>query len=267
MITPTTSTSTPSTLTQAAQRSTALGKDDFLKLLVTQLRNQDPLSPLQPHEFAAQLAQFTSVEQLTQLNDGLTAQTQATQLAAMLSKTNFSAALLGRHVTAAGNQVEVPASGGASIRVDVSGTGGHAKLHLRDALGAELAVRDLGSIAPGLQDLALPQDIPPGTYSYELEVTGSDGKAAAVTSYVSGVVDKVFFKDGQIMLRIGTIEVPIDSVSEIEIGSSTSTSPGAPPPSPTPSPTPSTSPPPASGPDVSDPWSPEPIRGGPRSRP
>ena len=255
MITPTTTTSTNPTIQSALRSASTLGKDDFLKLLVTQLRNQDPLSPLQPHEFAAQLAQFTSVEQLTQLNDGLVAETQAVQLAAMLSKTNFSAALLGRHVVAAGNQVEVPASGSATIRIEVGGTGGHAKLHLRDALGADVAVRDLGSMPP---------DLSPGKYTYEVEVTGSDGKAVAVTSFVSAVVGSVFFKDGQIMLRVGTIEVPIDSVSEIETVSSTSSSPASPPPSPSPSSPPS----PASGGDVIDPPLVEPVlRGGPPHRP
>lgn len=45
-----------------------MGKDQFLHILITQLKNQDPLSPLQDKDFIAQMAQFTSVEQLTQMN-------------------------------------------------------------------------------------------------------------------------------------------------------------------------------------------------------
>ena len=48
--------------------SSAVNKDEFLKLFVAQLKNQSPLDPLKGHEFIAQLAQFSSVEQLTNLN-------------------------------------------------------------------------------------------------------------------------------------------------------------------------------------------------------
>src|SRR5438876_921308 len=48
-----------------------LDKDDFLKLMLTQMKNQDPMNPLQSHEMAAQLAQFTSLEQLFNVNKNL----------------------------------------------------------------------------------------------------------------------------------------------------------------------------------------------------
>ncbi|AWB44299.1 flagellar hook capping protein [Paenibacillus sp. CAA11] len=58
---------------QAASKETkTMGKDQFLKLLITQLRNQDPMQPLEDKEFIAQMAQFTSVEQLMNISSGIT---------------------------------------------------------------------------------------------------------------------------------------------------------------------------------------------------
>jgi flagellar basal-body rod modification protein FlgD len=212
---------TPTTAAGAAGSAfgtgrTGIGRNEFLKLLVTQLRNQDPLSPLQPHEFAAQLAQFSSVEQLTQLNEAMGQQLQDGQLSLMMSKTAFSAALIGRGVVAAGHQVVVPATGRGHIRVEVGGTGGHAVLTLRDAAGRDVATRDLGSLPPGRQTLELPGDLPAGTYSYELKVTGSKDAAVPVQTYTTGIVDGVSFRDGAIVLKIGAIEIMVDDLVEIE---------------------------------------------------
>jgi flagellar basal-body rod modification protein FlgD len=68
-----------------------LGKDDFLKLLVVQLENQDPTSPLDDREFISQMAQFSSLEQMSQMN---------TTLSNLIvnNKINMSYSLLGKHV-------------------------------------------------------------------------------------------------------------------------------------------------------------------------
>ena len=95
-----------------ASGGSALGKDDFLKILVAQLQAQDPLAPMEGQEFASQLAQFSSLEQLTNVNDNL-----ETSQAFDIAMSNSSAiALIGKNVDAPGNTVDLK-SGGA-IRED-----------------------------------------------------------------------------------------------------------------------------------------------------
>jgi flagellar basal-body rod modification protein FlgD len=210
-----------SSSTQASR--TQLDRDQFLTLLVTQLRNQDPLSPLQPHEFAAQLAQFTSVEQLTNLNEAMAMQTQTIQLGHLLSEATFSASLIGRQVVVDGNQVEIPADGAGKVRFEPSAAGA-AELRLLDDKGNEVAKRSLGPVGKGRQTITLPDDLPPGTYHYEIKVTGADDKAVPVKTFTLGSVDAVYFRAGGIILRMGDIEVSMDGLSEIEPVTDTRTS-------------------------------------------
>ena len=66
-----------STSTSTTKTNNELGKDDFLQLLVTQLQHQDPLAPMEDKEFIAQMAQFTSLEQMKNMNNAVKI-TQAT---------------------------------------------------------------------------------------------------------------------------------------------------------------------------------------------
>jgi flagellar basal-body rod modification protein FlgD len=194
----------------------SLDKDAFMTLLVTQLRNQDPMNPADSSQLAAQLAQFTSVEQLSQLNDGMASQELSLQEATLLNKTSLSASLIGRCVVAEGNQVTVPTTGSPQIRIEVGAGGGHAKLRLLDSSGNEVTTRDLGVLPAGRQTLTLPADLPAGTYHYAVDVTGAGDAKVAVTTFTMGTVSGVSFKGGTIVLRIGTVEVPMDDLAEIE---------------------------------------------------
>lgn len=78
-----------------------MGKEQFLQLLVTQLKNQDPLNPMEDQEFIAQMAQFSSLEQLVNLNTSMEGLTEATNNQQMFSATSY----IGKYVTAVGNTI------------------------------------------------------------------------------------------------------------------------------------------------------------------
>lgn len=82
-------------------KNDALGKDAFLKLLITQLQHQDPLNPLDDKEFIAQLAQFSGLEQMNNISDGIKSLVNKTQEQDMLNSVNY----IGKEVVASGSSV------------------------------------------------------------------------------------------------------------------------------------------------------------------
>jgi flagellar basal-body rod modification protein FlgD len=201
--------------TQATGRTRDLGRDQFLELLVAQLKNQDPLSPLQADQFAAQLAQFSTVEQLTKLNDTVASQKQDSALQGLLDQTALGASLIGKHVLAEGDQVTITAGTPVTIDTSIGGSGGKGTLTVYDGTGAVVATSSLGNVGGGNQTFRFPGGLPSGTYKYKVEVTDSKGNGVPVRTYTQGVVDGVQFENGTIWLRIGGTRVSIDKLSLI----------------------------------------------------
>lgn len=70
--------------------SAEMGKDQFLKILITQLKNQDPMNPMEDKEFIAQMAQFTTVEQLMNIN---------TQVSSLSQSLSIASSMIGKEIT------------------------------------------------------------------------------------------------------------------------------------------------------------------------
>ena len=196
-----------------------LGKQEFLQMLVTQLRYQDPMNPMEGQEFAAQLAQFSSVEQLVQMNEQFGEQAAAAQ--ALLQATNSNTALgtIGRSVFALGDQVELPAQDPelAEVSFTVGGYGGRATLVLLDQNGTEVGTTDLGVLGAGRQTVKLgdaAEGQPAGVYSYRVDVKDGD-KAVDVETYMTGRVDGVRYGADGAVLTAGKLVIPIGQVIRV----------------------------------------------------
>lgn len=199
-----------------------LGRNEFLMLLVSQLRNQDPLSPMDATQFATQLAEFSGLEQLIQLNERFQAQVDITSMMSISINTSLASSLVGRQVLAVGTEVFVPDSGEASITVDIGGAGGSATLRLFDVNGVEIAVQKVGTVNGGRQTIPLNDlNLASGIYTYEFTVTGADAVTVDVTQYSSGLVDGVLFANGAILLQAGGLLIPLARLIEIGAGPTT----------------------------------------------
>jgi flagellar basal-body rod modification protein FlgD len=217
------SSSNSSSTNSSAGTLSSMSKDQFLMLLVTQLKNQDPMSPMDSSQFATQLAQFTSVEQLVQLNTAVGNQSTAVQMGTLSGQAALGASLIGRQVIAEGNGVSIPASGKASVVLDVGTGGGKGTLTLKNAAGEVVATRDLGMIQGGHQTVALPSDLPAGDYTYSVSIKDSKDAAVPVATYTTGVVSAVEFNSGSILLRLGGLKVALGSVTEVDPAPGSST--------------------------------------------
>lgn len=111
---------------------TILGKDDFFRMLMAQLQNQDPLSPMDGSQFAVQLAQFSSLEQLQNLNTQMTAISQSQ----IISKSAFALGLIGRDVeVVSGEETEIATVTGFRIQEDsIALSLGNREVDLKDVI-------------------------------------------------------------------------------------------------------------------------------------
>src|SRR5690554_2468491 len=147
--------------------STILAKDDFLRLLVTQLRHQDPLNPLDQNEFLAQTAQFTSLEQLQGINDQLSTLRETAGQSTLAE----AAALLGRTARSAGRDLTME-SGGTELPFIVETEVSQVVVEILDAEGRVVRQITTGPLEPGTHSVTwdgrdgVGQMLTPGSYFY-----------------------------------------------------------------------------------------------------
>lgn len=205
-------------LTQQKSGS-VVGKDDFLKLLVTQLQNQDPLNPMDSTEFTAQLAQFTSLEQMSNMNESL----DSLLMYQASINNSQTVGFIGNNVVGKGNTVSVVSQGTpAPISFSLAGEANTVGLSIYDSTGKLIRVIDVGSMSSGEQSLiwdAKDQSgnaVTPGAYTYKITAKDSEGEEVEVTAYASGKVTGVTFKDGVSYLEMGQQQIPIGDVLSVK---------------------------------------------------
>ncbi|GGM26577.1 flagellar hook assembly protein FlgD [Pseudomonas asuensis] len=186
-----TSTSSADSATSTDKKG-SLGKDDFLQLLVTQLNNQNPLSPQDNSEFVAQLAQFSSVESLQNLNtsvNGIASNYQSSQALQASS-------LVGRSVIAqtGSSMVDTSKSFNGTLIMPAAGT--NVSVSVYDTAGSLVKTIDLGSAQAGKSDFIWDgtddkgNKLNAGVYSFKATAAIDETKQA-LTTYLPATVNSV----------------------------------------------------------------------------
>jgi flagellar basal-body rod modification protein FlgD len=206
---------TTSTSSSGSAALTSLSSNfgDFLQLLMTQLKNQDPSSPLDSNQFTSELVQFSSVEQQINTNSALTQLIQLTQA----QEVEQSSAILGKQVTVQSSQLSLQ-NGSGSIRFDTTNPEPVA-IAVTNSAGVQVASAALTSTAGsntwswngqngnGVQ-------MPDGAYTVSV-TTSAGGASAAVPFNVVGTATSVTTQNNSVQLHLGALSVPFSSVQSV----------------------------------------------------
>ncbi|MBP8985344.1 MAG: flagellar hook assembly protein FlgD [Syntrophobacterales bacterium] len=190
--------------------NSVMGKDVFLKMLIAQLKNQDPLNPLSGADFAAQLAQFSSVEQLINVSSQL--ESLNTNIAAMANSQMSN--LIGCEVTFEGNTVAADGTAKTlsySLPEDVAkGT-----VSIYDEKGKLVKTIDFGSQQAGVNSVTWNPGSLTGTYTFQVNAQNKSGSTVKGTTLAKGTVSGITFKNGSSYLVVGGQEVAFSTVASV----------------------------------------------------
>lgn len=194
-----------------------MGKDEFLHLLVAQLKHQDPLNPMDSTGFTAQLAQFSSLEQLQNVNNNLSAMGNAQNLMANSQAVDF----IGKTITANGDGLNVISGSPDDIRFSLNRDAASVYVNIYDSTGLFVRNLELGVMAAGDQTITwdgLDQGgniVVDGAYQFEILAMDEMENRIRVDTYTSGTVTGVNYKNGSAYLMAGPLEIPLDQVLRV----------------------------------------------------
>jgi flagellar basal-body rod modification protein FlgD len=208
-----------------------MGKDDFLKLLVTQLRYQDPLNPMDNTEFVSQLAQFRALEGSTNIETAIKGLGTSFQdsLAAQKTSANSMAStaavsLIGKTARMQVENLKWYASAGEKVDIPVYiGGNSEATIEIKDATGAVIKTLNAGGkdsentvnlVWDGSTDNG--DTAPAGTY--KIHIVGEEDDES-LYAFVEDTVTGVRFTDDNAMIKIHGLEIPLSNILDVAQGS------------------------------------------------
>jgi flagellar basal-body rod modification protein FlgD len=202
--------STPS----ASQAALTSNYSTFLTLLTTQLKNQDPLSPMDSSQFTNQLVLFSQVEQQIQTNANLTTLISD----AGTNQTQQALSYIGLDVTSTGNSFAYDGSDGVNLGYTIPSTAAASTVSVTNAAGVQVW-SETGQTAAGTYTAAWNGEdssgnaLPAGTYTVAATAVDSTGTPLATTTTVPGQVTGVSTTNGTTYLTINGAAVPLSSVT------------------------------------------------------
>ena len=207
------------TVTKMADDDSALGKDDFLKLLIAQLSAQDPLDPMGAQDFSAQLAQFSGLEQMTNVNTNL----EILQKLQTTSQNTSSLNLIGKTVESYGNAFNHSANSSETLSYSLASAAESVRIDIFDITGSQIDMVRIDNQGQGKNSVSWDgfdkhgNPLPAGTYSFTVKADNYAGVPIAVDTFSSGLVSDVVFGKDETYAIVNGKELPISTIKRVSI--------------------------------------------------
>lgn len=214
----------PAPKEEAKKSGDVLGKDDFLKLLISQLQNQNPLEPMNDQEYIAQMAQFSSLEQLQNMNSSLSQNMQYNMLLSQTINNTMATSLIGKEITADSDSVGIISGSGADITFKSADFALSGTITITDDSGKVVRSLQVSNLQSGDNSFYwngkddLGNNVASGNYTYQINLKDTNGQAVTVSNYRTGTVDSVKYVDGQAYLLVNGAYIPLSQVREVKAG-------------------------------------------------
>lgn len=197
-------------------RKNSLSQEDFMSLFVAQLRNQNPLQPMDNYQMASQMAQFSGLQALNTMSQAIQNMT-----AFQASINNLQVAgLIGKRVEAEGNRLSVGAGmiteGGYQLARP-----GKVTIKIYDKEGKLVRTLDEGLRDTSKQKILwdgknqMGNPVPEGTYTFEVSAIDATGQSVSCSSWFVGTINGISFEDGITYLHLGSIKITISDIRSI----------------------------------------------------
>lgn len=188
-----------------------MGKDDFMKLFIAQMQNQDPLNPSDASQMAAQMAQFNSLEQMMNVNTTLTQMMKAQEQGRTVQMVNY----VGKEVDVGTGMLKYDKNKLTKANFEIDQALPGAILEVRDGSGQVISQQELGSIMPGEHKvkwngkLKDGKDALPGMYNFQIVGKTTEGQEMAIPIKSKVKVTGIDLKDegGSFYTELGKIQV------------------------------------------------------------
>ena len=209
-----------------SSRSDVTNKTDFLKMLVAQLTNQDPLSPMDGTDFSSQLAELSSLEELQKMSGFLDSSLEANLLLATSINNSMATTLIGKTVRAEADIATIGETGEATLNFQLESSATDVTIEIVDESGHTVRTLTEKSFSEGQNSIEWDgyddsgNRVPAGDYRIQITAKDSEGLSVKAEAILEGRVTGITYRDGIAIIMVGSQEVSLGNIIAVMEGNS-----------------------------------------------